>query len=334
MDRGMEEGSAPPGVRQGARKGLLIVLLWVVAGCASGLPPSPSTDQGRVEQAEELYQKKQYRATQTLLQQFLLDRPGSRYREEAMYWLGRSELELNQQYAAEEQFQGILRDFPGGEFAPEANFYLGVSLQEQSRPPYLDQSETLAALARFQSFVTRYPDNELTPEAEKHIEELRSKLAQKAYLNGRTYMKRKFYSAAAYYFKDKVIIPYADTPWAPQANLALIHAYEYQKNYEEAVNWSNYLLNKFPETPEAKLAAKMQCKYGLELAQFNESLYRQAQIRASGDEALRWATFVVGNCPGTGEAKKAREIARTMVEAGITPAGAAPDSTVSDPKDE
>jgi outer membrane assembly lipoprotein YfiO len=279
-----------------------------------------------VEQAEELYRQKRYRATQTLLQQFLLDRPGSRYREEAMYWLGRSELELNQEYEAEERFQGILRDFPGGEFAPQANFYLGVALQEQSRPPYLDQSETLAALARFQSFVTRYPDHELAPEAEQHIGELRDKLAQKAYLNGRTYLKRGFYFAAEYYFKDKVVIPYADTRWAPRANLDLIQTYGNAKRYEDAVTWANYLVTKFPDAPQAELATELQCKYGLELAQFNETLYREAKIAASGEEALRWATFVVGECPGTGDAKKAREIARKMVDAGITPAAAQADS--------
>jgi len=284
-----------------------------------------------VEQAEQLFQEQDYRSVQILLQQFLLDRPGSRYREEAMYWLGRSQLEMGLDFEAEDQFQALLRDFPGGDYAPDANYYLGVALQKQSRPPSLDQSETLAALARLQSFVTRYPDDELVPEAQKRIQELRSKLAEKAYKNGRTYMKGKHYGPAEFYFRNRVIEPYADTRWAPKANLELVRAFENSKQYAKALEWSDYLIQHFPDAPEAKLAAELRCQDGLKLAKLNEQLYWDGRIPAVGAEALKWATFVVGECPGTGEAKDAREIARKLVDAGVTP-GAGADSASTDPE--
>jgi hypothetical protein len=142
-------------------------------------------------------------------------------------------------------------------------------------------------------------------------------------------MKRgkNFYSAAAFYFKDKVVIPYPDTPWAPMANLELIYTYEYRKDYENAIKWSDHLIREFPDAPQVPVAKKMRCKNGLLLARRYEKLFEEGGIPETGTSALQWATFVVGECPGTGEAKDAREIARNLVEAGVTP----PDSAASGP---
>ena len=207
--------------------------------------------------AQKAYEEKDYDDLVLALRQFLPAHTGSRYTEEATLLLGKSLYQQDLYVEAEEQFRAIIRDFPGGEFAPDAMYHLGLALLAQSRPAQLDQTETHEALAQFQSFVSRYPEHSLAPGAEKNIFAIRTKLAEKEYLNGKLYLRRNQHRAARQYFKDKVLEDYGDTKFAVLALLGLAESYNETHEWQKLADTCKDLLARFPKSHEAHRARKL-----------------------------------------------------------------------------
>jgi outer membrane protein assembly factor BamD len=239
------------------REGWLIpaaLVLVLAAGCAGHRPPPPADEALFMEWAGHAFKDRDYNDLVLSLKEFLPRHAGSRYTEEATLLLGKALYEQDLYVEAEEQFKNLLHDFPGGEFAPEATYHLGLALLAQSRPAPLDQKETYDALAQFQSFVSRYPDHRLVPSAEKHILAIRTKLAQKDYLNGSLYLKRGVHRAARFYFKERVLKEYGDTKYAPSSLLGLAESYNKTHEWQKLADTCKQLLDQFPRSIEAHRA--------------------------------------------------------------------------------
>jgi outer membrane protein assembly factor BamD len=253
-------------VRPLAAAAVLVALL----GCAHTPPPPPASDEaGRMGYAHQLFDEGDYAKAVLVLQELISNRPGSRYVEEATYLIGRAYYEQGMDVEAEDQFRQYLRSFRGGNFEPEAQYYLGLALLSQSRSPMLDQTETKAALGEFQSFLARFPDHELAERAKGHIATIRAKLAEKEYLNGKLYLKRGYQKAARFYFLEKVLDPYSDTPWACPAMLALGQSYEKTLDWSEAANWAQHYL--------------ATCPAGDDVAEARDILKQASEMGASGE---------------------------------------------------
>jgi len=236
------------------------LFLIVAAGCAGHHPPPPSDEALYMDWARKAYQERDFNDLVLSLREFLPRHAGSRYTEEATLLLGKALYEQDLYVEAEEQFKNLLHDFPGGEFAPEATYQLGLAYLAQSRPPQLDQRETYDALAQFRSFVSRYPDHSLVPSAEKHIFAIRTKLANKEYLNGKLYSKRGDYRAARFYFKDKVLMEYGDTKFAPTALLGLAESYNKTHEWQKLADTCKQLIDQFPHSHEVYRAKDLLMK--------------------------------------------------------------------------
>lgn len=252
-------------VRHGA------VLLIVLSGCAGTREPISGGEETRVQIARDLFEQGKYDQVIADLNQLMADRPGSRYVEESTFLIGKSYYEKGLYIDAEEQFRRYRREFPAGEFAAQSSYYLGLALLSQSRSPQLDQTETRAALTQFNSFITQYPDNELVERARMHVANIRSKLAEKQYLNGKLYLRRGYIDAARFYFKERILEPYGDTPWAVPAMLGLAKSYEKTKDWTEAAEWAEKLLATYPDSEEADEAKHILDKSSQHLGSVNES---------------------------------------------------------------
>jgi outer membrane protein assembly factor BamD len=88
----------------------------------------------------------------------------------------------------------------------------------------LDQSDTRRAIEEFQLFIDRFPEDPLVEDAQKHIVELRTKLAMKQYETARLYERRELFEAAALSY-ESVFDLYPDTPWAQPALLGAMRSY-------------------------------------------------------------------------------------------------------------
>jgi outer membrane protein assembly factor BamD len=223
------------------------------AGCAGHRPPPPNDEALFMDWARTAYKERDYNDLVLSLKEYLPRHAGSRYTEEATLLLGKALYEQDLYVEAEEQFKNLLHDFPGGEYAPEATYHLGLAYLAQSRPPQLDQRETIDALVQFQSFVNRYPDHSLVESAKKHILDIRNKLATKYYLAGKLYAKRggNWHRAARFYFKDKVLGEYGDTKVASLAALGLAESYNTTHEWQKLADTCKLLLDRYPHSNEA-----------------------------------------------------------------------------------
>lgn len=247
------------GARPRPRTGWIALLTLALAGfgCASARPVPPPDDAGRMQQIHQEFDQERYADVILLVDAFLSARPGTRYVEEATFLKGRALYERGMDIEAEDQFRTLLRNFPGGEFAPKATYYLALSLLSQSRGPQLDQAETQQALTQFRSFLNQYPDNELAPRAKAHVEEIRNKLAKKAYLNAKFYLGRGYQRAARIYFKERVLDTYDDTKWAVPAMLGLAKSYAKTNTWKDAVDWAQQVIGRAPASDEAAQARQI-----------------------------------------------------------------------------
>ena len=234
-----------------------LIVIAALGGCAGSRPDPPSDEGGFMQWAQKAYEEEAYDDLVLALRQFLPAHAGSRHTEEATLLLGKALYKQDLYVEAEEQFRALLRDFPGGEFAPDAMYHLGLALLAQSRPAQLDQKETLEALGQFQSFVSRYPDHRLGPGAQKHILAIRTKLAEKEYLNGKLYLRRGQHRPARQYFRDKVLRDYGDTEFAVLALHGLAESYNETHEWQKLADTCKELLERFPKSHEAPRAKSL-----------------------------------------------------------------------------
>ncbi len=237
-----------------ARRALIVVSLAGVlagTGCATTSKIPKGNETAQIQAGRDAFKNQDWSRAVLVLQALLTERPGSRYADEAIFLIARADYEEGSYADAEDRFRHVLQDYPDSPFAPESSYYLGLSLLSQSRPPQLDQTETLAALTQFRSFLTRWPDHELAPRARTHVQEIRDKLADKAFLNGKFYEKRGAHQAARFYFEDKVLGAFPDTPYAPKAMLELARSYKKTDEWVKTAHWAKKLLDEYPASEEA-----------------------------------------------------------------------------------
>lgn len=248
-----------PGAASWFRAGLCLLAVAAGLSCApAGRELTKLEDPDRMQAIRDLYTEGDYRDTIFAIQDFLGQRPGSKYAEEALYLLARSYYEEGLDIEAEERFRELRRNFSGGEYGAEATYYLSLTLLSQSRKAELDQTETRESLALMNYFVRAYPEHELVPRAEMHIVNMRTKLAAKQFKNGELYdrMGRRSYSAAVRYFED-VVYNYPGTEWAVPAMLRLAGIHRKTKAWDLAYEWGQRIVDEHPEAPEAGEAAEI-----------------------------------------------------------------------------
>jgi outer membrane protein assembly factor BamD (BamD/ComL family) len=110
---------------------------------------------------------------------------------------------------------------------------------------YLDQENSRRAIDEYQAFIEYHPTDSLASVAESRIAGLNTKLSQKEFENGLTYLKLEYYRAAIYYF-DVVLEKYHDTPFAEPALLRKAEALTARKRFPEAKEAIEKFLQKYP----------------------------------------------------------------------------------------
>jgi tetratricopeptide (TPR) repeat protein len=117
----------------------------------------------------------------------------------------------------------------------------------------LDPTMTERAIDQFLLFMRLHPESEHVPAARERVNVLRGKLAEKAYLNGRLYIKLKEPEAARFYF-DIVTSEYPESQFASKALLGGGRAYEMEGNKTSAIGRYKELVRIFPQSEEAAQA--------------------------------------------------------------------------------
>ncbi|HSJ24061.1 MAG TPA: outer membrane protein assembly factor BamD [Longimicrobiales bacterium] len=236
------------------RPGRLILILPVVLSiaCASRGPSLEGLDGDALFALgmEELERRRWESAAQTF-ERLIFTHPNHPRVAEARFRIGETYQGRREWLTAALEFNRLAAEFPAGAWADDARFQVCRSYYEMSPPPQLDQEYTHQALDHCQSLLIFYPESEFVPEAEAIIEEMVNRLAEKEYLIGEDYYRRRAFDSAAIYY-DALAREYPMTRWAPRALLRLVQIYDRLGYEPEARSARDRLLQQFPDSPEAQ----------------------------------------------------------------------------------
>lgn len=176
--------------------------------------------------------------------------------EEVRLHIGEAYFGKKEYVTAASEFTRLVTDYPTSVWADDARYKTCESYYRLSPKPQLDQEYTRAAIEHCQALISYYPSSKFAPQAQGLIDDLREKLAAKAYLNGDYYFKRKALDSSIIYFED-VVGQYPKTSQAPRALLRLVQVYQQLGYREEMEAAKERMQREYPGTAEAKLAQEI-----------------------------------------------------------------------------
>jgi len=196
-------------------------LLWIAllaSGCATGggrpLAPAANSDQLRV--AKQRYEQHDYTEAIELLKGYIQFQNGAPDLDEAHFLLGMCYVKRAEWPLATTEFQIVTTDFLDSPRLADAQYWLGTTYWKQSRAAPYDQDMTRRAIAQFERFLTLFPEHPQAAEIKQFRLTARDRLAEKAFRNGRLYLKLHHWDPARYYF-TLVRSDFPETRWAERS---------------------------------------------------------------------------------------------------------------------
>ena len=142
--------------------------------------------------------------------------PGNTVIDTAQYYLGMCYYNRKDYGLAAGEFKRLLSAYPKSKFADDSQFQVAMCHYNLSPKYSLDQAETYLAIDEFNVLFSDYPLSPNIAEAREMVKELEDKLAKKAFMAGRLYLKMREYTSALTYFSF-VRDNYPATEWAIKA---------------------------------------------------------------------------------------------------------------------
>lgn len=174
---------------------ILVVLL--MSSCGEYHQLLKSTDYQLVyTKAVEYYNKGEYQKAMNLFDGIKSVFTGTTKAQNIAYY--RAFCSYNQKeydYAAE-LFKNFITIYPESSFAEECLYMIGYCNYKASPKPRLDQTATEKAVNDFQLYLNRYPASMRKEKINSYVDEMKDKLAYKAYLGAKNYYLREHYKAA------------------------------------------------------------------------------------------------------------------------------------------
>lgn len=169
---------------------------------------------------------------------------------EAGLLLSRAHFEDGDFLTARSEYRRFLDRFASNPGAPVAAFGECRSLAALAPHPQRDQGYTEEAITVCGNVVVDYAGTPQADEAQALRAELRHTMAEKEYLNGDHYFRRRQYDSAIIYFQFVVDL-YPETELAPRALLGLYRSNQAIGYTDLAENARTQLLDEYPDSPEA-----------------------------------------------------------------------------------
>jgi outer membrane protein assembly factor BamD len=171
----------------------------------------------------------------------------------------RSRLNLGWAYFEDEQFVTAAAEFgrlidrhPTNPLVAEASLGTCRSYSALSPIPQRDQTFTQQALASCSNLIIDYPGTPEAEQARQVRDDMIDKLANKEYLRGEFYFRRKLWDSANVYF-EQVLSLYPQSAAAPRALYKMYEGYNIIGYEEEAAATRDRILTQYPDSPEAEL---------------------------------------------------------------------------------
>lgn len=169
----------------------------------------------------------------------------------AFWFLARAHDEEGEHILAATSYSRLVESFPDDSLADDAALASARAYFKMWRKPALDPTYGETALASYNTLLSLYPGSPLVPAARRELSELEDQFAQKAYLSGMYYLRRKGYDSGIIYFKD-VLTKYPKAPTARAAQLRLVESYKAIRYKEDAADACAALRKAYPDDAEVR----------------------------------------------------------------------------------
>jgi outer membrane protein assembly factor BamD len=236
-----------------SRRVLFAVLLLSLAACHPDFKVATYTTNEALYRAglEEFNHHRWENAT-TAFEKLTTDLPARDTLLPRSHWyLARAHQERDEWVLAGTSFTHLVESFPDDTLADDAALEAARSYRKLWRRPALDPTYGESAEASYETLIGLFPTSPLIPVAKQELAALQEMFAQKSYLSGMYYLRRKAHDSAIIYFKD-VVAKYPEAPTARLAQLRLVDAYKAIHYKDDAADQCAELRRLFPDDAEVR----------------------------------------------------------------------------------
>ncbi|MCX6120469.1 MAG: outer membrane protein assembly factor BamD [Ignavibacteriales bacterium] len=224
-----------------------ITLSTFIAGCGSDQATKQLSAEERYALGMKAFKGEDYLAAIEEFKVVSLQYQGSKVADSAQFSMAECRFLREEYILAAFEYDVLIRTMPSSIFVSRARFRRATCFYNLSPKFILDQNYSRKAIDEYQAFLEYHPTDTLVSLAEQRINELNTKLAQKDFENGITYMHMEYYKAATYYF-DLVLDKYHDTQYAEPATLKKAEALTSRKKYADAKEALQKFREKYPSS--------------------------------------------------------------------------------------
>ncbi|MGH1339496.1 MAG: outer membrane protein assembly factor BamD [Aureispira sp.] len=198
--------------QKGIFYGFILSLIVLFSSCKSSfetLRLSNDTDL-KLSKAFEFYEAEDYLKAQYLFEDLIGEVRLTDKAEKVYFHYAYTHYHLENYTFASYYFKQFSSTYPNGTYAEEALFMSADAFYRLSPSYRLTQEDTKSAIEGLQIFANTYPESEKVADCNERIDNLRTKLEQKALSSAKGYFQRKRYQAARHSFKS-LLVDFPDT---------------------------------------------------------------------------------------------------------------------------
>ena len=176
---------------------LSIMILMLMVSCSKYQKILKSTDLNfKFEKAVMYYEKEDFNRALPLLEELSTAFRGSEKAEEVNYYYAYCHYSLGEYLLASYLFDTYAKTYPNGKHTEECQYITADCLYLESPIYKLDSKNTYKAINQLQLFTNLYPKSERVEQCNNLIDELREKLAKKAFFNAKQYVITEYHKSA------------------------------------------------------------------------------------------------------------------------------------------
>jgi len=224
-----------------------LTLSTFIVGCGSEEATKQLSAEERFDNGMKAFKDEDYLTAIEEFKIVSLQYIGSKFADSAQFYLAECRYLRDEYILAAFEYDVLVRSMPSSIFVSRARFRRATCFYELSPNSILDQNYSRKAIDEYQAFLEYHPTDTLVSLAEQRINALNTKLAEKDFENGMTYMHMEYYKAATYYF-DLVLDKYHDTQYAEPAYLKKAEALTNRKKYSDAKETLEKFREKYPSS--------------------------------------------------------------------------------------
>jgi outer membrane protein assembly factor BamD len=175
----------------------LSISFVILSACSNFEKVVKSTDyRFKYREAVRYYNKGDYYRAQTLFDQIAPVFRGTIQADTVYYYQAMSYYQQSDYIMAGYYFSMFSKMYGGSPFVENADYMTAYCYFLTSPRAELDQESTMNAIQSFQLYLIKYPNSTHIDDVKKYVEQLRDKLAEKAYLSAKLYYDLEDFKAS------------------------------------------------------------------------------------------------------------------------------------------